>query len=93
MAVADGKQTVAFGPGQSVGSLIATACLQERQRTIIRHEMTGKESFRRAKAFGEKFPQSPAADFGARAIKTQDGPFGSKRHAEHLLDRATTEVS
>ena len=62
MRIANGEEARPFSGGELVRCEISSAGRAEGQGTVIRHEMTGEKSLRRAEPFSEKSPEPPAAD-------------------------------
>ena len=74
-AVADLEQRPSFIRRQLVGGAVATALLEEGQRTVVGDEETGEESRWSAEHLARPSPQPGAADLGAGAGEAHDLPF------------------
>ena len=72
--VAGGEQGDFLRGGQFVRRAVAATAFQESQGAIVHHDMLGKELRRRPKPLRKQAPETPAADFRARAGKAGDGP-------------------
>lgn len=75
MGGAGGFKWDALGGWQFIGSNIGAGFREKRERAIIKDNGFGKEGLRGCVEFAEESPESPSADFGARAGKSFNGAF------------------